>query len=156
MAEPIHTGYGIRATWGDSWFTGYGEKWLDVFSERAYRRWKDYLPPGTQMLLYQGSGYGGSKAITAAAMVQGRFIHNENRETPGTEDWRKQWCWCLPVITTVERRTVNPIPRDVIHEIIEPENAGRPFQARFPRQGEVWRPLSKDLYDALMTEMLPG
>ncbi|MDE0609001.1 MAG: hypothetical protein OXH77_03690 [Anaerolineaceae bacterium] len=147
--------HGIRATWGDSWFTEYGEKWLDVFSERAHQQWKDSLLPGTLMLLYQGSGYGGSRCITAAAMVQGRFVHNEKREIPGVEEWREHWCWCLPVITIAPRRTVTPVPLERIREIIEPEKAGRPHQARFPRQGEVWRPISAQLYETLMAEMLP-
>lgn len=154
------TGYGIRVmTGGDelpaTWSTNFGNRWLDVFSERAYQRWMDGLLPGTRMLLYLGSGHGHNKGITAVAMVQGRFIHNEDRETPSTEEWRKQWCWCLPVITTIDSRQVSPVPLERIREIIEPEKAGRPPQARFPRQGEVWRPISARLYETLMAEMLP-
>lgn len=161
IAAPARTGYGIRVMTGvgevpATWSTDLGNKWLDVFSERAYMRWIDFLPPGTQMLLYLGSGHGGSKSITCAAMVQGRFIHNEERENPGTEDWRKRWCWCLPVITTLDRRIAKPISLERIREIIEPERASLSHQARFPRQGEVWQPISAQLYETLMAEMLPG
>lgn len=122
----------VSAGWNNENFIG--------FSDRAAKRWRDRLPAGTRMLLYEtGAKSGGSKSIVAEVEVSGTFEEGEALRQPGEEHDR-----LIPVKVIRPRGAHPPIPLDRVRAILNDD--------AYPRMGESWRSLSESEYRALLAE----
>lgn len=135
------TSYGIKlvsAGWKDDPVIG--------FSNKGYQRWKDSMQPGTRMLLYEtgtpppGVKFTGTKSIIGEVEVTGSFEDGEKLRSPTEHHDR-----VIPVKVLRPRREGKSIPLDRVRELI-----GDP---KWPRMGETWKPLEKDVYDQLCAEL---
>jgi hypothetical protein len=135
------TQYGIKlvsAGWNNDNVVG--------FSDKAYKRWSGELKPGTQMLLYEtatpppGSKFKGSKSIVGEIEVTGTFDEGEKFRAPNEHHDR-----LVPVKVLRQRREGKQIPLERVRELIGDEG--------WPRMGESWKPLTRDVYDQLCAEL---
>jgi hypothetical protein len=135
--ERVHqmTQYGLKLIWG-----GWKDDTVIGFSDRAAKRWGDELKPGTRMLLYETSVNKGSKSVVGEIEVTGTFAEGDKLKAPTEEHDR-----LLPVKVLRRRREGKQIPLARIRELISDD--------KWPRQGEAWKPLTKEIYDRLCTEL---
>jgi hypothetical protein len=134
------TEYGIKLVWA-----GWDNANVVGFSEQGYKRWRDKLPPGTRMLLYEtmgnapGANVKGTKSIVGEVEVAGSFDDGETVRAPDEPHDR-----VIPVTVVSPRGAGRPIPLDRIRTLIEDD--------KWPRMGESWKPLTDAQYQALIAE----
>ena len=132
---------GIKLVWA-----GWHDDPVIGFSDRGCARWRDQIPPGTRMLVYEttgtapGSSAKGTKSIVGEIEVVGTFEEGEALRAPTEEHAR-----LLPVRVVRGRRDSHAIPLERVRALID--------DPKWPRMGESWKPLSPDQYDALIAEL---
>lgn len=132
--------YGIKLVWA-SWH----DEDVVGFSDKAKKKWQDRIVQGTRMLIYETSskreGYNtrGVMAIVGEVEVKETWKQAEGKTTPTTEHNN-------PVGVCIIRRRaeVPPIPLERIRHIIADD--------KFPYQGQAWKPLTEEQYQALIAE----
>lgn len=127
----------VSAGWSDDPVIG--------FSEQGYRRWRDHLPVGTRMLVYEtsnpppGTKHKGTKAIVGEVEVTGTFEDGEALRAPSEPHAR-----LLPVRVVSGRGQGTPVPLERARALID--------DPKWPRMGESWKPLTEAQYAALVRE----
>ena len=143
------TGYAIKVTGGD--YAYYRSIYRIGFSDFTFKRWEHDIPVGTRILIYVT----GLKSIMDDAIVTGSFTETAG-ETPYNADYPNM----LKLDFTALPASSRPVPLSRVREILErdtPEMAMGPFQKRFPRQIDSWRPITREDYTLLFAELLrPG
>jgi hypothetical protein len=135
---------GIKLVWA-----GYADDAVIGFSERGASRWRDSLPAGTRMLVYEttgkpkGSKAKGTKSLIGEVEVTGTFEEGEAFRAPNEEHDR-----LLPVKPVIRRADATPVPLDRVREIID--------DAQWPRMGETWKPLTDSQYQTLVAALKGG
>jgi hypothetical protein len=135
------TQYGIKLVWA-----GWNNDAVIGFSDRGYARWGGSIVPGTRMLLYEtatprpGVTHKGTKSIVGEVEVTGTFDDGEQYRTPTEQHDR-----LVPVKVLRPRREGKSIPLDRVRELIGDEG--------WPRRGEAWKPLSREVYEQLCAEL---
>jgi hypothetical protein len=134
------TAYGIKLVWA-GWASGP----TIGFSNKGAQRWKDEIPAGTRMLLYEttgtapGSKAKGTKSVIGEVEVAGTF--DDGAKIRAADEAHDQ---VIPVRVVSGRDAGKPIPLDRVRELIGDD--------KWPRMGESWKPITKDQYDALLRE----
>lgn len=135
------TPYGIKlvsAGWKDDPVIG--------FSNQGHKRWKDSIKPGTRMLLYEtgtpppGTKFVGTKSIIGEVEVTGTFEDGEKQRAPTEQHDR-----LVPVKVLRPRREGKSIALQRARELIGDEG--------WPRMGETWKPLEREVYEQLCAEL---
>lgn len=135
------TQYGIKLLWA-----GWKDDNVIGFSHRGYKRWSDEIKLGTRMLLYEtsikrpGTTSKGTRSIIGEVEVSGSFEDGEKYRAPS-----EQHDHLVPVKVLRPRREGKRIPLDRIRELIN--------DASWPRQGETWKPLNREVYELLCAEL---
>lgn len=140
------TGYAIKVTGGH--YAYYRSIDRLGFSDFTFKRWKHNIPAGTRVLIYVK----GLKSIQDDAIVTGSFADTEG-ETPYNPDYPNMLKLDFSALPPGSR----PVPLARVREILErdtPELAMGPYQGRFPRQIDSWRPISREDYTLLYAELL--
>lgn len=134
------TNYGIKLVWA-----GWNSEPTIGFSDRGAARWKDELPIGARMLLYEttgtapGSKAKGTKSIIAEVEVTGTFEDGAKVRAP--DEAHDQ---VIPVKVINDRDAGQPIPLERVRVLIGDD--------KWPRMGESWKPLTQEQYEALLAE----
>lgn len=144
-----YTGFAIKVTGGD--YAYYRSIYRIGFSDFTFKRWEHDIPTGTRILIYVK----GLKSIQDDAIVTGRFT-----ETEGEKPYNPDYPNMLKLEFTTLPAGSKPVPLTRVREILErdtPELAVGPYQKRFPRQIDSWRPITREDYTLLFAELLrPG
>ncbi len=131
---------GIKLVWA-----GWNSEPTIGFSSRGASRWKDDIPPGTQMLLYEttgsapGSKARGTKSIVGEVEVIGTFDDGAKVRAP--DEAHDQ---VIPVRVISGRDAGKLIPLARVRELIGDD--------KWPRMGESWKPITSEQYAALLKE----
>ena len=135
------TKYGIKlvsAGWKDDNTIG--------FSDTGRKRFGGDIVPGTRMLLYEtaakvpGVAAKGTKTIVGEVEVTGTFEEGDALRS-ATEQHDK----LVPVKVLRTRRDGKSITLERTRELID--------DAGWPRMGESWKPLTKEVYETLCAEL---
>ncbi|MCY3945191.1 MAG: hypothetical protein OXF44_02760 [Anaerolineaceae bacterium] len=140
------TGYAIKVTGGN--YAYYRSIHRIGFSDFTFKRREHDIPVGTRVLIYVK----GLKAIEDDAVVTGGFADTEG-ETPYNPDYPNMLKLDFSVLPASSR----PVTLARVREILErdtPELATGPYQRRFPRQVDSWRPITREDYTLLYAELL--
>jgi hypothetical protein len=135
------TPYGIKLVWA-----GWKDDPVIGFSNQGHNRWKASVKPGTRMLVYEtgktppGTKYVGTKSIVGEIEVTGSFEDGEKYRAPNEQHDR-----LLPVKVLRPRREGKSISLARVRELIGDEG--------WPRMGETWKPLEKEVYDQVCAEL---
>ena len=140
------TGYAIKVTGGN--YAYYKSINRIGFSDFTFRRWEHDIPAGTRVLIYVKE----LKSIQDDAIVTGSFADTEG-ETPHNPDYPHMLKLEFSILPPGSR----PVPLARVRDILErdtPELAMGPYQGRFPRQIDSWRPITREDYTLLYAELL--